>query len=106
MKHVFLIRSPEQSVPSWARLGRREDIGIGHFLSSETGISQSVKLYKFLESKLPEPPLVIDTDDIFDNSEAIVRKLCDLINVEFQSCMLKWPDSPVISEMFAKWQGK
>lgn len=104
--HVFLIRSPEESVPSWARLGRRADIGVGCFSRQELGIRQSATLYKYLETNLETPPLIIDTDDIFGHSEAIVRKLCELMNVDFQQCMLQWPDNPAVTELFSKWEGR
>ena len=55
---------------------------------------------------MEEPPLVIDSDDIFKHTEEIVRRLCDLLKIDYQPCMLVWPDSPVVKELFGKWEGK
>lgn len=106
VKHVFLIRTPEKSVPSWARLGRREDIGCGFFDQEQLGVHQSATFYRFLAQKLADPPLIIDSDDVFDNTEAIVRELCRLMGVEFESCMLHWQDDPSTTELFSKWEGE
>lgn len=80
-------------------------MGVGHLEKHELGIRQSVRLYDFLAENLAEPPLIIESDDIFEHAEEIVRKLCETLNVEYQPSMLEWPDDPKVTELFAKWSG-
>lgn len=106
VKHVFLIRNPKESIPSFYRLVTRADIGLGRFDHEQLGIRQSAELYRFMERELLTPPMVIDSDDLFDNAEAIVRKLCSLINIEYDPRMLSWPDDPAVIQLFSKCQGR
>lgn len=79
--HVHLIRHPARVVSSYA--AKRENPSF-----SDIGYEQQTKLFQ----KYPGP--VLDSADIRDNPEKLLRELCEAIDLEFDSSMLNWPAGP------------
>lgn len=81
--NVFLIRHPARVIASF---GAKWD-GFG---LDDIGFIQQTELYDYVTS-LGQVPIVIDSADIRDNPEGMLRKLCDAIGLAFDPAMLSWP---------------
>ena len=79
--NVHLIRHPARVVASY--VAKRENPSL-----RDIGFTEQVAIFE----RFPGP--VLDSDDIRQDPEALLRKLCDLIGLEFSDAMLRWPAGP------------
>ena len=79
--HVHLIRHPARVVASYA--AKRENPTL-----DDIGYARHAALFE----RLPGP--VLDSADIRADPEAMLRKLCDSIGLDFSPAMLSWPAGP------------
>ncbi|PIB26487.1 branched-chain amino acid aminotransferase [Amylibacter kogurei] len=84
MTNVFLIRHPARVLASYA--AKRENPSL-----DDIGFRQQGELFKQLCDTQDTPPVVIDSFDIRENPEKMLRKLCDAIGLNFEPAMLSWP---------------
>lgn len=78
VRNVFLIRHPARVIASYA--AKRENPGL-----EDIGFVQQAELFD-----LAADPVVIDSHDIRENPEGMLRKLCDALGIGFQGSMLCW----------------
>ena len=79
--NVHLIRHPARVIASYA--AKREAPTL-----ADVGFAQQQALYDRLGG------IVIDSADIRDDPEGMLRKLCDAIGIAFDPAMLHWPAGP------------
>jgi len=82
--NVFLIRHPARVVASYAK--KREGTTL-----ADIGFVQQAELFDEVAAWSGSTPVVIDSDDIRADPEAMLRKLCAAIEVPFTRKMLHWP---------------
>ncbi|MEO0883551.1 MAG: HAD family hydrolase [Pseudomonadota bacterium] len=85
--HVFLIRHPARVLASYARKMETADL---HAI----GFPQQAELYDQAEAHTGHRPVVIDADDILNEPEAMLDKLCSALGLEFDDAMLSWAAGP------------
>ena len=110
---TFLIRHPRRSIPSYWRCvipPLSEINGFTHFMPSEAGYAELVRLFDFLikEGIVDKERLtVLDADDMLDNPEGTLREYCARTGIDFKKEMLEWSeeDRQHAIEHFAKWNG-
>jgi len=97
--NVFLIRHPARVISSY--VAKLEDPTL-----ADIGFAQQVELFD-LVSDLGQPPIVLDSADIRADPEAVMRKLCKAVGLEFDAAMLKWPKggNPADGVWGAHWYG-
>lgn len=76
--HVFLIRHPARVLASYA--AKHEEVSL-----DDIGVEQQIDLYQALGG------IVIDSADIRDNPEGMLRALCTALDLDFRTEMLSWP---------------
>lgn len=81
--NVFLIRHPARVIASYGV--KRENPTL-----EDIGFSQQAELFDLVRSWGKEA-IVIDSHDIRDNPEGMLRRLCDKIGLPFDAAMLNWP---------------
>lgn len=84
VENVFLIRDPARVAASYEKkfkLARIEDIGF----------IQQRELFDCVADRLGHAPTVIDATDIRQNPSAMIKALCEKINISFDPAMLSWP---------------
>jgi hypothetical protein len=86
LTNVLLIRDPREVVASYVK--SRE-----HVTADDIGLPQQTMLYDEWVA-WGETPHVIDAADFLRDPEAYLRRLCDLVEVEFTNRMLSWPAGP------------
>jgi Sulfotransferase domain len=91
MTHAFLIRDPAEMLASYAKI--RPEITL-----ADTGLPQQVEmLHAFgghgrgTRGDGYAAPAVVDARDLLFNPEAILRALCNRLDVAFTERMLSWP---------------
>lgn len=81
--NVFLIRHPARVIASYA--AKRENP-----ILEDIGFAQQAELFDEVTG-WGGKPFVIDSTDIRENPEAMLRKLCKAIGLRFRIDMLTWP---------------
>lgn len=84
--NVFLIRHPARVVASFAK-------GYPDLTADDIGFEAQVELFDHVAA-LGQTPVVIDSADIRDDPEGMLRALCETIGLEFDPAMLSWPAGP------------
>jgi len=85
-RNLLLIRDPERVVTSFAR--NVPDVNV-----ADTGLPIQVDL---LDASLAagDRPLVVDSAELLATPEAILRRVCDDLGLDFDPAMLSWPAGP------------
>ncbi|MDH5368350.1 MAG: sulfotransferase family protein [Cyclobacteriaceae bacterium] len=79
-KNVFLIRNPYPLIASFAQVMPNPSI-------KDIGVKDEYELY----IKLNDPnAIIIDSGELLNNPENILRKLCLLLKIDFDKKMLSW----------------
>ncbi len=85
--NVFLIRDPARVLASYANKANS-------VTAADTGFVRQRELFDLVTEKTGEIPAVIDAADIRAHPEAMLKKLCAKIGIEFDPAMLSWPARP------------
>lgn len=86
-RHAFLIRSPEQVLQSYVE--KRQSVSL-----EDIGFVRQAELFRNVSQNEGVAPPVLDSDDLLDAPQAILRQLCDAIGIPFTDAMLSWPSGP------------
>ncbi len=81
--NVFLIRHPARVAASFSAKYENPTL-------PEIGFTQQVELYDQLNAAGARP-VVIDSHDIREDPETMLRRLCDVIGLAWDPAMLSWP---------------
>jgi len=81
--NVFLIRHPARVIASYG--AKRENPTL-----DDIGFWQQAELFDEVKSAGGRP-VVIDSHDIRDDPEGMLRRLCDAIGLGFDPAMVRWP---------------
>ncbi len=84
--NVFLLRHPARVIASY--VVKRENPTL-----EDIGFPQQAELYDEVVARQGRA-VVIDSDDIRRDPEAMLRRLCDAIGLPFDPAMLAWPRGP------------
>lgn len=84
--NVFLIRHPARVIASFG--AKWQGFGL-----EDIGFTQQLSLYEGLKAA-GQSPLVIDSADIRQAPEKMLRTLCKALGIPFTSQMLRWPAGP------------
>ena len=84
LKHCFLLRHPRDVLLSYSQ--KREDTGL-----SDIGIVEQQALFSAVTELQGQAPLIIDSSDFLDASEAYLRAICTHLDIKFYPSMLSWP---------------
>lgn len=82
--NVFLIRHPARVLASYA--AKRDNPTL-----DDIGFSQQAALIELLIAETGSAPLVVDSADIRNNPEVMLRKICVAVGLSFDPKMLSWP---------------
>jgi Sulfotransferase domain len=81
LRHAYLIRDPGELLASYARVRSQPTLG-------DLGIRQQAEIFE----AYPGP--VIDSRDLLEHPEDVLRALCDALSIPFTAAMLTWPPGP------------
>lgn len=89
-RNVFLIRDPREMLPSLT-------IQLPHATLDDTGLKKQCLLLEDLRSK-GQQPIVLDSRELLLDPEAVLRQLCDKLDLAFEQDMLAWSAGPRIED--------
>ncbi len=79
--NCFLIRDPAKVISSYIKKNTLNSI-------NDVGFK---KLYGIFKSLNSQQPIVINTDYLLENPEKYLKRLCKILNLDFDKNMLNWP---------------
>ena len=82
VSNIIFIRNPEEIIASYSKIipnPKLEDIGV----------KQQCELYLSLEEK-DNTPIVLDSKDLLQDPELILKRLCNMLEISFDQRMLRW----------------
>lgn len=82
--NLFLIRNPKEVIVSYQKRFKLVD----HL---QLGYNQQVQIIKTIADATGDHPVVINAKDMLMNPEKILKKLCNILNIDFDKKMLNWP---------------
>lgn len=82
MKNVFLLREPRYVISSFIKQIEKPNIG-------DLGYKNAYEIKSFLDRN-QEDYILIDSDEIVDNPETALKRLCEFCEIEFTDRMLEW----------------
>ncbi len=94
--HSFLIRDPAKTITSM--YNKWPD-----FHEKEVGFPEQRALFDLIYEKTGSPPVVIDSDDLLENPELIIKSWCDAIGIPFIKAALSW--EPGARDEVSWWDG-
>lgn len=87
LRHAFLIRDPKEMLISLDKVTPDPEL-------KDTGLTQQVEIFEAVQERTGTAPPVIDTRDLLEHPEPMLRKLCEALDVAFLPEMLSWPPGP------------
>jgi hypothetical protein len=87
LTNCFLIREPGAVILSYSKV-RPEPT------PEDLGFPQQTELFDFVRERTGEIPPVIDSLDVLEDPERILRLLCGAVGVPFDPAMLSWEPGP------------
>ena len=85
VQNCILIRDPKCVIASY-----RKKLPIEY--ERHLGYIQQAEIIEFLEKERGITPPIIDADDILKNPESMMKKLCNVLDIDFYKSMLRWPE--------------
>lgn len=85
--HIFLIRDPKAMLISLDKVIPSPQI-------EDTGMPQQIEMVRHVREMTGEEPLIIDSRDVLQNPEGMMRVVCARLGVQFDDAMLHWPAGP------------
>ncbi|XP_071943818.1 uncharacterized protein [Antedon mediterranea] len=101
-RHAFLIRNPVKVFTSWKKLLnnmlKEMSSGLDLVLENKNNIvpekyafGESFQLYEHLVKTGIEPnPVIIDSDDLLENPELVLKEFCNRTGVTYKDELLNW----------------
>ena len=82
--NCFLIRDPREVIASYVKKQRDPAL-------PDLGFVQQAEIFDWVCKRISAIPPIVDAKDVLENSERVLRLLCDAVGVEFSESMLSWP---------------
>jgi Sulfotransferase domain len=84
LKNCFLIRDPREVILSYIKKNSGPAL-------EDFGFVQQFELFKLVHKQTGSVPPVIDANDVLQNPERTLRRLCEAVGLPFDRAMLSWP---------------
>ena len=85
LTNCFLIREPERVIASYSAV--RKDVTL-----DDIGFIQQADLFDYVHEITENIPIVIDSREFLLQPEAMLLKICDRLDISYDTNMLKWPE--------------
>ena len=82
-RNCFLIRDPKRVIASYAAKWDR-------ITTEDIGIKRQLDIFKTLEELTGRSPVVVEAEDILRQPEAMLKKLCAALDIQWIPEMLSW----------------
>jgi hypothetical protein len=86
-KNIFLIRDPKKLIASLALV-------IDAPILRDTGLAESERLFRLVQSQTGKNPVVINSGELLKNPEQYLSAVCEQLGIPFDDSMLHWQAGP------------
>ena len=86
LKNVFLIRSPEQLIASFAKVIPKPTM-------RDIGVKAQWDIFNDFEGAVSYP-IVVDSNELLKNPTKVLRIICDRLDIPFDLTMISWDSGP------------
>jgi len=83
LDNCFLLREPREMLTSLIKILPEPGV-------ADTGLPQQLEIFRMVEREFGKTPPVLDSRDVLEDPERLLKLLCAEIAVEFDSSMLSW----------------
>ncbi len=105
--HTFLIRSPSKAIPSNYRgFSSNLEMWSRYKNNGNHGYYELLDLYNFVKEHLDPSPVVIDADDLLEDSEGMLKAYCDAVGLKYREGMTSWKPGSMWSEDLREQYGQ
>ncbi len=80
----FLIRDPAEVIASYAV--KRDEVTL-----ADIGVERQAEIFDYVCRRTGKTPPVLDSRDVLTHPEAMMKLLCEAVEVPFDERMLSWP---------------
>lgn len=87
LTHAFLIRNPHEMLCSLAKILPAPGL-------ADTGLPQQLEILELIRGLTGVNPPVLDSKDVLDQPERMLRALCRELGIDFTAAMLRWEPGP------------
>lgn len=87
LKNCLLIRNPREVILSLSKKTDQIDV-------RATGLPEQTRLFDYILETTGQLPTIVDSQDILKDPEGMLSKLCEVLDVPFNSTMLSWQAGP------------
>ena len=87
VRNAFLIRTPEEVLASYHSK-------LESPTADDVGFVRQAEIFDRVCDQTGKAPPVIDTRDVLENPEGMLKALCAALEVSFDPAMLSWPPGP------------
>ncbi|ORX97258.1 hypothetical protein K493DRAFT_314140 [Basidiobolus meristosporus CBS 931.73] len=101
--NTFLIRDPRKSVVSFYKASLNEETNWGYFDPKEMGYQDLRTLFDYVTTRLKQPAIVVDADELCSDPGNIMKAFCECVDVRFEESMIHWEPTKV--KQFERWKG-
>jgi sulfotransferase family protein len=81
--HTFLIRHPRDTIASYQKLNPEVAL-------HQIGFESQYELYAQVEHETGREPVVVDSDDLLDRPEAVVKSYCESVGIPYLPEAMTW----------------
>ncbi|XP_022088928.1 uncharacterized protein LOC110978324 [Acanthaster planci] len=103
--HSILIRDPARALASFYDVCNmpilRHYSLLNHVLPEGYAFKQLYDLYEHLRTTTGQEPVVLDSDDLLQYPEQMIRRYCEAIGVPFKTSMLDWDPQVNVTQSWA-----
>ena len=89
--NVFLIRHPARVIASYSKKNGVPDL-------ADIGIAKQAYMFDRIYAETGQYPITIDSTDIREAPETMLKLLCEAIGIDWDPAMLSWPEGGHISD--------
>ena len=83
LAHCFLIREPGEVITSYVKKNHDPTV-------EDLGFTQQTEIFDWVRAQTGATPPVLDARDVLNSPEFTLRRLCEILGVEFLPTMLSW----------------
>ena len=84
-QNVLLIRNPRNIIASYSKVANPN--------MTDIGVAKQFELFEYLR-KIGTLKAVVDARELLLNAQAVLKKLCDALEIPFEEAMLSWSAGP------------
>ena len=85
--HILLINDPAETIVS-------HSISEPPLTSTDLCLEDQIRIYDWLKSNTREDPILVDSNELKQSPDTVLKKICNRLKLPYTNKMLSWPSGP------------